>query len=85
MGCVFRSTGPIELTESETEYVVSYVKHVIDDHVVLEFIITNTIADQLLVDVGVSLQAAEDNNAYSVVKSIDAPKLRCGAYPRACL
>jgi coatomer protein complex subunit gamma len=85
MGCVFRSTGPIELTESETEYVVSYVKHVIDDHVVLEFIITNTIADQLLVDVGVSLQAAEDNNAYSVVKSIDAPKLRCGVVSRSWL
>ena len=51
LGRVFRSIGPIELTESETEYVVSYIKHVMDDHVVLEFMITNTIADQLLVDV----------------------------------
>lgn len=60
LGRVFRSTSPIELTESETEYVVAFVKHVMDnDHVVLEFLITNTIADQLLVDAcqarGVSL------------------------------
>lgn len=51
LGKVFRSTSPIELTESETEYVVSVVKHIMDnDHVILEFLITNTIADQLLVD-----------------------------------
>jgi len=29
---------------------VSCVKHVMDEHIVLEFAITNTIADQLLVD-----------------------------------
>ena len=50
LGRVFRSTPPVELTESETEYVVSYIKHVMDDHIVLEFTITNTIADQLLMD-----------------------------------
>ena len=97
LGRVFRSTAPIELTESETEYVVSYVKHVMSDHVVLEFIITNTIADQLLVDAcemqrdviaallllsklcsGVSLEAADDSDAYLIEKSIHVPKLRCG-------
>ena len=47
---MFLSTASNELTEVETEYVVSYVKHVMDDYVVLEFAITNTIVDQLLVD-----------------------------------
>ena len=50
LGRVFRSTPPVELTESETEYVVSYIKHIMDDHIVLEFAVTNTIADQLLTD-----------------------------------
>ena len=54
LGNVFRSTMPVELTESETEYVVSYVKHVMNEHIVLEFTITNTIADQLRVDICVA-------------------------------
>ena len=36
LGKLFRSTRPVELTESETEYVVSVVKHVFDEHVVLQ-------------------------------------------------
>lgn len=50
LGRVFRSTDAIELTESETEYVVACTKHVMERHVVLEFCITNTLPDQLLVD-----------------------------------
>ena len=50
LGRVHSSTSPIQLTESETEYVVSCIKHIMSEHVVLEFAITNTISDQLLVD-----------------------------------
>lgn len=50
LGPIFRSTSIIDLTESETEYVVSYIKHVTNDHVILEFIITNTLSEQLLID-----------------------------------
>jgi len=79
LGKVFRSTSPIELTESETEYVVSVVKHIMDnDHVILEFLITNTIADQLLVDARITLESTDDDNVYTIVQSISAAKLRCG-------
>mmetsp|Transcript_4245 Transcript_4245/g.12527 ORF Transcript_4245/g.12527 Transcript_4245/m.12527 type:complete len:954 (+) Transcript_4245:143-3004(+) len=85
LGRVFRSTAPTELTEVETEYVVSYVKHVMDDHVVLEFTITNTLVDQLLVDACVTLQSVDDEGVYTVVTSIAAPEMRCGVEARCWL
>jgi coatomer protein complex subunit gamma len=83
LGTVFRSTLPLELTESETEYVVSCVKHVMDEHIVLEFAITNTIADQLLVDTSVKLEPVEPIETYSIVSSVGAPSLHCGATARS--
>lgn len=47
LGRVFRSTAPVELTESETEYVVRCVKHIMDRDVVLDFTISNTIEGQV--------------------------------------
>ena len=47
LGRVFRSAAPVELTESETEYVVRCVKHIMDGHVVLDFSISNTIEEQV--------------------------------------
>ncbi|CAN0310216.1 unnamed protein product, partial [Scytosiphon promiscuus] len=47
LGRVFRSTAPVELTESETEYVVRCVKHIMDGYVVLDFTISNTIEEQV--------------------------------------
>ena len=41
----------MNLTESETEYVVTCTKHIFEAHLVLEFSITNTINDQMLKDV----------------------------------
>jgi Coatomer gamma subunit appendage platform subdomain len=50
LGRVFRSTVAVPLTESEVEYVVHCVKHILDDnrHVVLDFSVHNTIQDQML-------------------------------------
>lgn len=48
LGRVFRSTAPVELTESETEYVVRCVKHIMDGYVVLDFTISNTIEEQVM-------------------------------------
>lgn len=48
LGRVFRSATPVELTESETEYVVRCVKHIMDGYVVLDFTISNTIEEQVL-------------------------------------
>eukprot|EP00614_Pseudopedinella_elastica_P025042 CAMPEP_0172623630 /NCGR_PEP_ID=MMETSP1068-20121228/130491_1 /TAXON_ID=35684 /ORGANISM="Pseudopedinella elastica, Strain CCMP716" /LENGTH=948 /DNA_ID=CAMNT_0013432273 /DNA_START=44 /DNA_END=2890 /DNA_ORIENTATION=- len=59
LGKVFRSCKAVELTESETEYVVKCVKHVLESFVVLQFDVTNTIAEQKLVNVQVSLEGGE--------------------------
>ena len=59
LGRVFRTCKPVELTESETEYVVSCTKHVMDAYVVLQFDVTNTIAEQKLVGVTVSVEGSE--------------------------
>jgi coatomer protein complex subunit gamma len=59
LGRAFRSCKAVELTESETEYVVKCVKHVLDQFVVLQFDVTNTIAEQKLVGVSVQLSGSE--------------------------
>tara|TARA_B110000208_G_scaffold51483_1_gene67625 strand:+ start:338 stop:2458 length:2121 start_codon:yes stop_codon:yes gene_type:complete len=56
LGPVFRSCRPLELSESETEYVVTCVKHVFQKHLVLQFNVTNTLSDQFLVDISVELE-----------------------------
>ncbi|WFD42574.1 coatomer subunit gamma [Malassezia psittaci] len=45
--------APTPLTESETEYVVTAVKHVFSEHLVLQYNITNTLAEIVLEDVAV--------------------------------
>lgn len=52
-GGVLKSSSIVELTESETEYVVSAVKHLFKEHVVIQFDIKNTLADYVLSDVSV--------------------------------
>ena len=42
LGPLFRSSAkPVELTESETEYVVNCVKHVFNDHIVFQVSMVN--------------------------------------------
>jgi hypothetical protein len=53
---VFKSSKPAQLTESETEYVVTCVKHVFNSHLVLQFDITNTLNDQHLENVQVHVR-----------------------------
>ncbi|KAK5733574.1 coatomer subunit gamma [Elasticomyces elasticus] len=52
-GAVLKSSAVVELTESETEYVVSAIKHVFAGHVVVQYEIKNTLADYVLGDVSV--------------------------------
>lgn len=56
LGPILKSSLPVELTESETEYVVQCIKHVFKDHVVLQFDCTNTLNDQILENVTVSME-----------------------------
>ncbi|KAK9473129.1 adaptin N terminal region-domain-containing protein [Dipodascopsis tothii] len=52
-GPVVHSSKPVSLTESETEYVISGVKHLYKEHLVLQFDVTNTLPDTVLEDVSV--------------------------------
>lgn len=59
LGPLFKSSQPVELTESETEYVVQCIKHTFPHHIVLEFDCTNTLNDQILENVQVEVEPAE--------------------------
>jgi len=73
LGPLFRSSQPVELTESETEYTVAVIKHVFPAHLVLQFDCTNTLADQLLEQVRVELELGE---GWELVAEVPAPSLQ---------
>ena len=62
-GALLKSSSVVQLTESETEYVVSAVKHIFKEHIVLQFDIKNTLTDYVLGDVSIvcTATAAEDD------------------------
>ncbi|KAI0783408.1 coatomer subunit gamma [Abortiporus biennis] len=55
------SLKPTQLTESETEYQVSCVKHIFKEHSVFQFNVSNTIPDTVLEQVSVVMQPGEDS------------------------
>ena len=59
-GPVLRSSASIELTESETEYVVSVIKHIFKDYIVLQYDVKNTLADVVLEEVSVIASPTEE-------------------------
>jgi coatomer protein complex subunit gamma len=59
LGRAFRSSAPVQLTESETEYVVQCTKHIFPSHVVLQFSVQNTIEDQRLDNVTVLIDDSD--------------------------
>ncbi|XP_046840338.1 coatomer subunit gamma-2-like [Xenia sp. Carnegie-2017] len=74
LGPLFKSSAkPLELTESETEYVVNCVKHVFNDHIVFQYDCTNTLNDQILENVTVDMEVSEGE--YEVVMTIPCPSL----------
>jgi len=73
LGPLFRSSQPVELTESETEYTVAVIKHVFPGHIVLQFDCTNTLADQLLEQVRVELELGE---GWDLLAEVKAPALQ---------
>mmetsp|Transcript_7821 Transcript_7821/g.32908 ORF Transcript_7821/g.32908 Transcript_7821/m.32908 type:complete len:875 (-) Transcript_7821:45-2669(-) len=54
------SRTPTELTEPDTEYVVSCIKHIYPEHIVFQFNCSNTFEEQLLEDVCVRLEPKND-------------------------
>jgi len=56
-GPVLNSTSkPIQLTETETEYQVTCVKHIFQEHIVFQFNVSNTLPDTVLEQVSVYMQ-----------------------------
>ena len=74
-GAVLSSSSPVELSESETEYVVSVIKHIYKEHLVLQYEIKNTMADTLLEDVSVLATPSEEDESLEEDFTIPAPKL----------
>ena len=83
-GCVIRSSHRTMLTEEETEYVVSVIRHVFASHVVLQFQIKNTIQGQVMTNVTVQLSLTEgDPEQWHPIAQIDAPVILYGQ-EKAC-
>ncbi|KAI2503067.1 coatomer subunit alpha [Fragilaria crotonensis] len=77
LGRTFRSSQPVQLTESETEYVVQCIKHIFPNHVVLQFTVQNTIEEQRLDNVTVVLDDS-DAEAFNVSGEIAADGIAYG-------
>ena len=60
-GTLLKSSAPVELTETETEYVVTAVKHIFKEHTVLQYNIKNTLPDTVLEDVSVVATPSEED------------------------
>lgn len=76
LGRVFRSSAPTELSEEETEYVVRCIKHVLPEHIVLQFQIQNTVEDQRLVNCTVAIDG--DSECFEVAGEIAAESIKYG-------
>lgn len=69
---LFKSSPVFELTESETEYNVKCIKHTFADYLILQFDCLNTLSDQLLENVSVSVEPPE---GYELICEIPCIKL----------
>eukprot|EP00182_Erythrolobus_australicus_P005811 CAMPEP_0185830142 /NCGR_PEP_ID=MMETSP1353-20130828/649_1 /TAXON_ID=1077150 /ORGANISM="Erythrolobus australicus, Strain CCMP3124" /LENGTH=921 /DNA_ID=CAMNT_0028528003 /DNA_START=107 /DNA_END=2872 /DNA_ORIENTATION=- len=66
---------PVELTEEGTEYEVKCVKHVFENAVVLEFVVLNTLEDQVLDNLHVEVDVA-DVEGVAEVKMVPAQRVK---------
>jgi coatomer subunit gamma len=73
-GSVLKSSPMSELTESETEYTVSVVKHIFKEHIVLQYEIRNTLPATVLENVSVVASPADEDELEEVF-IIQAEKL----------
>jgi coatomer protein complex subunit gamma len=61
LGPIWKSSEPVNLTESETEYVVTCVKHTYPGYVLFQFNVTNKMEDQLLENVTVEMECEKED------------------------
>ncbi|KAI4147793.1 MAG: hypothetical protein LQ340_005385 [Diploschistes diacapsis] len=62
-GAVLKSSEVIELTESETEYVVTVVKHMFKDYIVLQYEVKNTLPETVLENVSVVATPSDEDES----------------------
>ncbi|KAI8907496.1 adaptin N terminal region-domain-containing protein [Powellomyces hirtus] len=73
LGPLFKSSSPVALTESETEYVVTAVKHIFTSHVVFQFDCRNTLNDSVLEKLNIVLKPIEDEGADELALETSIP------------
>ena len=73
LGKVLCSSKVHPLTESETEYTVSVVKHMFAEHLVLQFNCINTLNDQMLENVSVRVEV--ESGEFEVVEEVPLESL----------
>ncbi|KAI0113821.1 Coatomer, gamma subunit [Hypoxylon sp. NC0597] len=73
-GSVLKSSPVVELTEAETEYVVTVVKHIFKEHIVLQYEVKNTLPATVLENVSV-VATPSDEEELEEVFIIQAEKL----------
>ncbi|CAO1419178.1 unnamed protein product [Diamesa tonsa] len=73
LGPLHKSSAAVQLTESETEYTVSVIKHCFAQHMVLQFDCVNTLSDQLLENVKVDLLLPEGFIIRHVIPCVKLP------------
>ncbi|XP_011495854.1 PREDICTED: coatomer subunit gamma isoform X2 [Ceratosolen solmsi marchali] len=69
---LFKSSTVFELTESETEYNVKCIKHCFSDYLILQFDCLNTLSDQFLEDVRVTV---DNQDIYTIVCEVPCVRL----------
>lgn len=74
-GPVLKSCQPFELTESEMEYVVSVVKHIFKEHIVLQYQVKNTLPEIVIQDVSVMASPSSEDEALEEDFIIPATKV----------
>lgn len=62
-GPLLSSSQSVELTESETEYVVTAIKHIYKDHIVIQYDLKNTLAHTILEDISIAATPSEDDTS----------------------
>jgi coatomer protein complex subunit gamma len=75
-GRVFRSCNPVALTEAESEYVVHCVKHIMMDHMILQFTVQNTIEDQRLENISVAIDT--DSEVFECAGELPVESIKYG-------
>ncbi|KAF8640341.1 hypothetical protein AX17_000013 [Amanita inopinata Kibby_2008] len=75
------SVTPTQLTESETEYQVTCVKHIFKEHIVFQFNVSNTLPDTVLEQVSVIMQPQSEEAVLTEDFIIPAPSLTSSTSP----